>query len=292
VIIEAQAATAADGRVDVTWTMNADVVAVTTTEFIQHLSFEESEQGRLLEASVTSTSHPDLNYTEKFSQLVPDKEPMVSSWSGTKIKMKKGDEIHSYIKFLTRGEQTGFTYINFGNSTVNQRIRVSSAPELEVFASSSDQRNGDEYIHRKVFVPGDHIQVRWRRKREAEKRSEEMSGRSTLRSSPKSFRGFRKHFKGWSIWSSLSTSQNCKRNRNNDLAKMPPALQAGGHRFDPGHVHQLNLRSLNHLRSFFLCTTLVQLRDNRDNRLLFEIGKSESAADSLRFVETYLHFFV
>jgi WD40-like Beta Propeller Repeat len=25
-------------------------------------------------------------------------------------------------------------------------------------------------------------------------------------------------------------------------------LQAGGHRFDPGHVHQLNFRSLNHLR--------------------------------------------
>jgi hypothetical protein len=71
-----------------------------------------------------------------------------------------------------------------------------------------------------------------------------------------------------------------------------PALQAGGRRFDPGHVHQLNSRSLNHLRCFFLCTTLVQIRDNRDNRLLFEIRKSESVADSLRFIETYLHFVV
>ena len=42
-----------------------------------------------------------------------------------------------------------------------------------------------------------------------------------------------------------------------------PALQAGGRRFDPGHVHQLNSRSLNHLGHFFDCTILVQPRDNR-----------------------------
>jgi hypothetical protein len=66
------------------------------------------------------------------------------------------------------------------------------------------------------------------------------------------------------------------------------ALQAGGQGFEPPHVHQLNLRSLNHLRCFFLCTTLVQIRDNRDNSVLFEIRKSKSVADSLRFIETWV----
>jgi len=69
-------------------------------------------------------------------------------------------------------------------------------------------------------------------------------------------------------------------------------LQAGGQGFEPPHVHQLNLRSLNHLRCFFFCTSLVQNRDNRDNRPLLEIWKSEPVADSLRFLEAYLRFLV
>jgi hypothetical protein len=142
------------------------VVAVATTEYRQHASFEEAEQARLLEASVTSTAHPQLNYTEKTPPLTPDKnEPMVSAWFGKKFKLKKGDELHSHIKFVTRGPRTGFSVTNFASSTINPRVKVSSSNDLEIYASQSDQRSGDEYIYRKVFVPSDHIQIRWRPKR-------------------------------------------------------------------------------------------------------------------------------
>ena len=165
VIIDVHAETASDGMVDITWTMRADVVAVAATEYRQHTSFEEAEQGRVLQASVTSTSRPQLNYEVTTPSLTPDKnEPMVSAWFGKKMKLKKGDELQTFLKFVTRGHRTGFSTNNFASSTINPRIRVTSSDDLEIYASQSDQRIGNEYIYRKVFVPSDHIQVRWKPK--------------------------------------------------------------------------------------------------------------------------------
>lgn len=164
-IIDVHAETASDGLVNVTWSMRWDVVAVATTEFRQQISFMDAEQGRILEASVTSTSNPKLNYTEETPQLAPDKnEPMVSAWSGKKFKLKKGDRLHAYIKFVTRGPRMGFSVTNFASSTINPRVRLSSTDDLEIYAPQSDQRSGNEYIYRKVFVPSDHVEIRWRLK--------------------------------------------------------------------------------------------------------------------------------
>jgi hypothetical protein len=165
VIIEAHATTASDGMVDVTWSMNADIVAVAATTYQQHVSLEEAEQGQIVEASVTSTSNPKLNYRERSPELKPVKnEPMVSAWDGKKIKLKRGDSLHSLVKYRTRGTLMGFSVINFGLATINPRVRVSSSDDLEIFASHSDQRNGNEYVYQKVFVAADHIQVQWRPK--------------------------------------------------------------------------------------------------------------------------------
>jgi hypothetical protein len=165
VIIDVHAQIASDGWVDVTWLMRWDVVAVATTEYEQHVSFEEADQGQILEASVTSTSHPELSYTKKTPTLTPEEnEPMVSAWSGKKIKLKNGDVLHAYVKFVTRGPLTGYSVTNFASSTINPRVKVSCGDDLEIYASQSDQRVGDEYIYRKVFVPSDHMQIRWRPK--------------------------------------------------------------------------------------------------------------------------------
>jgi hypothetical protein len=43
-------------------------------------------------------------------------------------------------------------------------VKVSCSSDLEIYASQSDQRSGDEYIYLKVFVPSDHIQIRWKPK--------------------------------------------------------------------------------------------------------------------------------
>ena len=165
VIIDVHAVTATDGLVDVTWLMRWDVVAVATTEFRQHASFEDADQARIVEASIASTANPKLNYMEKMPSLTQDKnEPMVSAWFGKKIKMKKGDVLHAYLKFVTRGPKIGYSVTNFASSTIHPRVKVSSSDDLEIYASQSDQRTGDEYFYRKVFVPSDHIQIRWRPK--------------------------------------------------------------------------------------------------------------------------------
>lgn len=165
VIIDVHAETASDGMVDITWTMRADVVAVAATEYQQHASFEEAEQGRVLQASVTSTSRPQLKYEVTTPSLEPVKnEPMVSGWFGKKMKLKKGDELQTFLKYVTRGRQTDFSTMNFASSTINPRIRVTSSDDLEIYASQADQRTGNEYIYRKVFVPSDHVQIRWRPK--------------------------------------------------------------------------------------------------------------------------------
>ena len=163
VLLEVKAVRVPDGSVRLTWSMHADVVAAAESKFKQHLSFEEAERGEILEASITSSSHPELNYTQRSPQLSPEaNEPLVSAWSGKEIKLKKGDEIHSFVKFATSGQATGFSVVNFGTAVINPRVRVEATDgRLSVFASSSDQRNGDEYIYRKVFVPSDHIQIRW-----------------------------------------------------------------------------------------------------------------------------------
>ena len=165
VIIEVHAQTASDGFVDVISSMRWDVVAAAKDEYQQHVSFEDADQGRILEASVTSTTHPRLNYTQTTPSLTPDNnEPMVSAWSGKKIKLKKGDRLHAYVKFVTRGPLTGYSVTNFASSTIHPRVKVPSSADLEIYASQSDQRSGDEYIYRKVFVPSDHVQIRWRPK--------------------------------------------------------------------------------------------------------------------------------
>ena len=165
VIIDVHAETASDGMVDIAWTMRADVVAVAATDYRQHASFNDAEQAKILEASVTSTSRPQLNYAMTTPSLTPDKnEPMVAEWFGKKMKLKKGDELQTFLKFVTRGHRTGFSVNNFASSTINPRLRVSSSGDLEIYASQADQQIGNEYIYRKVFVPSDHIEIRWRPK--------------------------------------------------------------------------------------------------------------------------------
>src|SRR2546426_2127447 len=66
------------------------------------------------------------------------------------------------------------------------------------------------------------------------------------------------------------------------------SLQAGGHRFDPGHVHQLNPRSLNHLRCNFYCTILVQFRYIRYNSHDWIFWKTESKSHSFSLIEAHL----
>src|SRR3989442_5466117 len=69
-----------------------------------------------------------------------------------------------------------------------------------------------------------------------------------------------------------------------------PALQAGSHRFDPGHVHQLNSRSLNHLRCNFYCTILVQFRYIRYNWSFWKFKAEANERDDAQPARISEHF--
>ncbi len=76
--------------------------------------------------------------------------------------------------------------------------------------------------------------------------------------------------------------------REGTIGEDSGSLQAGGHRFDPGHVHQLNSRSLNYLRSFFYCTILVQFRYIRYN---WSFWKFKAEANFSRFLQPHIKLF-
>jgi len=162
-IIEAKA-TKKNGDVEVEWMVRSDIIAVARTKFKQNVSFEQTEHGQLLETSLTSTLHPNWNYDCKNPEITPVKdERTVLEWFGKEIKMQKGEQVSILARYTTRGPESGVAVHNFGTATINPRVRVSS-DDLEISASPSEQRNGDEYIYQRVFLRGDHIQVRWKPK--------------------------------------------------------------------------------------------------------------------------------
>jgi hypothetical protein len=165
--IDATAKTLDHERVEVTWSMRSDLIALAAIEYQQHISFEAAEHGSLLEASVTSSSHPERNYDLRNFVLTRVKDELsVREWSGRKCRLKKSEELRTFIKFTTQGPKVGFSFINFERSTINPKVRVYAGADLDVTASAPDELNGCEYIYKKVFVAGDHIQVRWQPKAE------------------------------------------------------------------------------------------------------------------------------
>lgn len=148
--------------VAIRWT----IVAAKKTEYQQGMSFEESERGRILQASVTVESNDEDSYSESNPTLTPKAdEPMVLEWKANKkIGMRKKDRVSAYLKFtVTKGVHDFFTF-NFTDPAINPRVRISSKDDLEINASHPDQINGNEYLYRKVFLPADHIQIRWKPK--------------------------------------------------------------------------------------------------------------------------------
>jgi hypothetical protein len=164
-LIEARAETRDNDTVEIHWSLNSEIIAVAPSKYRQNISFEEAEHGRIEQASITFANHPEWNYSEPSPALTPIRaEPMVLEWYGNEINLKKGDTLRVSATFVTRGPKTGFSVLNFGAPSIHPRVRVESSNDLEISASLSDQRNGNEYIYQKTFVRGDHIQVRWKPK--------------------------------------------------------------------------------------------------------------------------------
>ena len=163
-----------EGGVELTITINATVVAAKgAVDYQQLLMAEESEEARILYASLRSSTEPLYANQADEIQMQPNDEPMVVRWKGGEQQLSKGDELTSYIQYAVKGKDKDFKVIFFGTSVIPPiAVRVTASDGLEIFASKADQQNGNEYVYKKVFLTGDHIQIRWKPKLSTSKTSE------------------------------------------------------------------------------------------------------------------------
>ena len=143
------------------------VVAVKDCVVTQWISFEESERPRLLEASLTGHPNRKKDYAKKERDLKlieNKKESMVWEWHGPSVDLKKNQKLNSNIKYeITRGP-SDFFVLNFAVPAVRPRVRLSASADLLITESFTENIIGNEYTYEKVFLHGDHIQIRWKPK--------------------------------------------------------------------------------------------------------------------------------
>lgn len=165
VVIDAHVAPISSSQVEVRLTIRGKVKAIAKTPYQQHISFEEAENGQILSASITSNLHHEKSYNKSDVTLsVVEEEPMVYGWSGETINLKKDEEIETWVELKITRPISGWHVINLGTLTINPVIRLTADSGLEVSADKPDRKNGPEFYYDRVFVKGDHIQIRWKPK--------------------------------------------------------------------------------------------------------------------------------
>jgi hypothetical protein len=170
VSIEADARTVAGNSVVLEVSTRATVVAARDSEYEQSFASEESENANISQASVTFDSRPKVSYSypnpshPKLVLKAKADEPMVFEWKGRKIRLRKGDRLSTYMRFTVRRGTRDFFVQNFAVPTIHLRVRIRASNDLEISASAADLINDNEYNYKKVFLPADHIQIRWKPK--------------------------------------------------------------------------------------------------------------------------------
>lgn len=130
--------------------------------FKQILQFEKWEYPDLL-----SVSYSESRDYGKYAPLTARKgEEEVLEYQGPAMAIPPHDSKERWFRshFTVRRPIPGFWVQNFGYPTIGFVLRLRSKPEwLRVTATPADTTLGGEWIYRGLFMPGEHIQVRWER---------------------------------------------------------------------------------------------------------------------------------
>jgi len=159
-----------DGTDGVTLSVEMDATnkAARNSTYRQYLTLEEAFQGEILYASLRSQSksYYALDAAKLSLKETLPKEPMVWHWEGPEQPIAKDDELYQYIKFTVKRKRSDFYILFFGRPTIYPTLRVTGSESLFITASVDDDTrvNGTEYFYKRVFLRGDHIQVRWKPK--------------------------------------------------------------------------------------------------------------------------------
>lgn len=132
------------------------------------MEFEESENPELLEVVFTAEDEGDSFSTDKPQVLTRrESEPEVFYWDGsTTGKFPKSllprKTYWASVRYSVTLPKHSFHVLNFGRPTIGTTIKLDYDPaELNMTASIPDQKNGEEYIYKRVLIRADHLQIRW-----------------------------------------------------------------------------------------------------------------------------------
>jgi hypothetical protein len=141
---------------------DATVVASKKTEYQPYFAGEGHEKASLKRRSVTSKRNPKESYSETEILLEPKKDERgVVESKGKKFKLRPGETLDVHYHYVVEKKSEDFYFIFFGSPNIHPVLRLTSDDAIEVEASKPDQRNGNEYRYEKVFLAGDHINIRW-----------------------------------------------------------------------------------------------------------------------------------
>lgn len=142
--------------------IDATVVASKRTEYQPYFAGEGHEKASLKRRSVTSKRNPKESYSETEISLEPKKdEPGVVESKGKRFKLRLGETLDVHYHYVVEKKADDFYIMFFGSPNIHPVLRLTSDDGIEVEASKPDQKNGNEYLYEKVFLSGDHINIRW-----------------------------------------------------------------------------------------------------------------------------------
>jgi len=133
-----------------------------TLPFHQKLSFEKAERGIL--KSISMSGNPKYGKGAKLERLSGEGLGLEYEGSPIKIKPEKSNERYWFSSEYSCEYPTrlGFHAQNFGYPTIGFTLKLRGKPSnLLVTAGEATKQTENEWVYEQLFMPGDHIQIRW-----------------------------------------------------------------------------------------------------------------------------------
>ena len=129
-----------------------------TREFRAELQFEAGEQPTL--KSVICFEKPKYGNGAK---LIEDpKQPKSLVYKGKVIKISSQGRLRfKYEYSITYPIAIGYMYPNFVYPTIGLALTIKAPSDIVVWAPSAQSESAGEWRYTKLFMPGDHLEVRW-----------------------------------------------------------------------------------------------------------------------------------
>lgn len=133
-----------------------------TLPFRQKLSFEKAERAAL--KSISMSGNPRYGKGAKLESLKGVGLGLGYEGTTIKIKPEKSNEHYWFSSEYSceYSSKLDFHALNFGYPTVGFTLKLREKPDnLFVSAGEATKQTENEWVYEQLFMPGDHIQIRW-----------------------------------------------------------------------------------------------------------------------------------